>query len=61
MFRLAAVFVLLSLAACGVRGPLELPQGPAPEPLLGNPKAPSKPSPAPAAQDVSTPTRTKDQ
>lgn len=61
MLRIAAVFVILSLAACGVRGPLELPQGPAPEPLLGNSKATGKQAPAPAAQDVSTPSPTNDQ
>jgi len=52
MSRIAALLIILSLAACGMRGPLERPPGPAPEPLLGNPK------PA-AAKDVSTATSPK--
>ena len=43
MSRILAVFLTLSLAACGMRGPLVMPPGPPPEPLFGNPK------PAPAA------------
>ncbi len=43
MTRFAALMLILSLAACGVKGPLVLPPGPAPEPLFGNPK----PAPAP--------------
>ena len=44
----------LSLAGCGMKGPLELPPAPAPTPLLGKPAtAPAKPG----APDVSTPTR----
>ena len=41
------MLLILSLAACGMKGPLVLPPGPAPAPLLGAPK--------PAAKDVSTP------
>lgn len=48
MSRIAAVLIIVSLAGCGMKGPLVLPPGPPPEPLLGNPK------PAPA-KDVSTP------
>ena len=44
----------LSLAGCGMKGPLELPPAPAPTPLLGKPAA----TPAKAeGPDVSTPTR----
>lgn len=45
----------LSLAGCGMKGPLELPPAPAPTPLLGKPQ--SAPAKA-ASQDVSTPVRT---
>ena len=48
MSRIAAVLIILGLTGCGMKGPLVMPTGPAPEPLLGNPK------PAPA-KDVSTP------
>jgi predicted small lipoprotein YifL len=61
MFRIAAVLLTICLAACGMKRPLEMPTGPVPEPLLGNPKpAPAKPV-APAtggASDVSTDTKT---
>lgn len=52
MFRIAAALLLLSLAACGVKGPLVLPPGPAPEPLFGNAKPPAKP--VASRPDVST-------
>jgi predicted small lipoprotein YifL len=51
MSRIAALLIILSLAACGMKGRLERPPGPAPEPLLGNAK--------PAAKDVSTTTSPK--
>lgn len=51
MSRIAALLIVLSLAACGTKGSLELPPGPAPEPLLGNGK--------PAAADVSMPSRSQ--
>lgn len=35
MPKLLPLAFMLSLAACGTRGPLTLPPGPAPEPLLG--------------------------
>ena len=56
MSRIAALLIILGLAACGMRGPLERPTGPAPEPLFGNPKpAPStKALPAKTGPDVST-------
>jgi predicted small lipoprotein YifL len=34
MSRIAALLMILSLAACGTKGPLELPPGPAPQPIL---------------------------
>ena len=54
------VALAFGLAACGMRGPLERPTGPAPEPLFGNPKpAPStKAQPAKTGPDVSTDTPT---
>jgi len=51
MSRIAALLIILSLAACGMKGQLERPPGPAPEPLLGNGKA--------TAKDVSTTTSPK--
>ncbi|MDR0775792.1 MAG: lipoprotein [Azonexus sp.] len=36
MSRIAALLIVLSLAACGTKGPLELPPGPAPKPILGS-------------------------
>ncbi|MBK7413810.1 MAG: lipoprotein [Dechloromonas sp.] len=54
MFKISAILLALALTACGYKGPLELPAGPAPEPLLGNPK-PAKPAPATKIDpDVST-------
>lgn len=44
----------LSLAGCGMKGPLELPPAPAPTPLLGKPATAASKAGAP---DVSTPTR----
>ena len=58
MSRLAAVIIIFGLAACGMTGPLQLPPGPAPEPLFGNPK-PAKPAAKPDAADVSTDAKTK--
>jgi len=49
MSRIAALLIILSLAACGMKGQLERPPGPAPEPLLGTNQ--------PAAKDVSTTSR----
>lgn len=51
MSRIAALLIIFGLAACGMRGQLERPPGPAPEPLLGSGKA--------APKDVSTTTPTK--
>ena len=58
MSQILAVFLTLSLAACGMRGPLVMPPGPPPEPLFGNPKPAPVATPeakaVPAASDVST-------
>ncbi len=61
MSRIAALLIVLSLSACGMKGPLVLPPGPAPEPLLGNPKptVPAKKQPAQTGADVSTDTPTQ--
>jgi len=56
MTRIAAVLLTIGLAACGMKGPLELPPGPAPEPLFGTPKA-TKPAAKTDAADVSTDTK----
>lgn len=37
MRLLTSLTALVLLAACGTRGPLELPPGPAPDPILGKP------------------------
>lgn len=58
MSRYIIVLLAIGLSACGMKGSLQLPPGPPPEPLLGNPKPVSKPAPAKsagqAAEDVST-------
>jgi predicted small lipoprotein YifL len=53
MSRIAALLIILSLAACGMKGRLERPPGPAPEPLLTKAKA--------VIKDVSTTTSPKAQ
>ncbi|PKO92893.1 MAG: hypothetical protein CVU16_05950 [Betaproteobacteria bacterium HGW-Betaproteobacteria-10] len=57
MTRIAAVLLTIGLAACGMKGPLELPPGPAPEPLFSTPKA-AQPTANKGAADVSTDTKT---
>ncbi|MBS1189216.1 MAG: hypothetical protein H6R10_1008 [Rhodocyclaceae bacterium] len=52
MSKYLIVLLAASLSACGMKGSLELPPGPPPEPLLGNAKS-AKPA-EPAAKDVST-------
>ena len=52
MTKFLAFLLAFSLTACGYKGPLTLPAGPAPEPLLGNPK------PTPAKQPTPVETRT---
>jgi predicted small lipoprotein YifL len=56
MSRLLMIMLAASLAACGMRGSLELPPVAPPEPLLGTPKpAPAKSSrPIEPREDVST-------
>ena len=54
MSKILVILLALALTACGYKGPLEMPPGPAPEPLLGNPK-PAKPVPTKKTDpDVST-------
>jgi predicted small lipoprotein YifL len=54
MTKIFAILLVFTLSACGYRGPLLLPPGPAPEPLLGTPK-PAKPAPTkPTESDIST-------
>jgi len=52
MSRIAFLLLALCLAGCGTKGPLEMPPGPAPQPLLGGG--------ASAAPDVNTPPIPKD-
>lgn len=58
MFKILAVLFVAGLAACGMKGPLQLPPGSPPAPLLGNvtPSAPSteKEAAASPAKDVNT-------
>ena len=65
MSQILAVFLTLSLAACGMRGPLVMPPGPPPEPLFGNPKPAPAATPAakatPVTDDVSTDQKTSPQ
>ncbi len=61
MSRIVAALLTLCLAACGMRGPLEMPPGPPPEPLFGNPKPAPATKAAPAAEDVSTDQKTSTQ
>jgi len=59
MLRLAAFLLALAagsqLTACGLKGPLTLPPGPAPEPQFGKAKPPVQPAALPQPADVSTP------
>ena len=57
MSRIAALIMIFGLAACGMKGPLELPAGPAPEPLFGTPKA-AKPAANASVGNVSTDPKT---
>lgn len=73
MPKILTVFLLLTLAACGTRGPLYLPPGEAPEPLLGGKPRPlnqtagkktTQTAPAPAktgAENTSTDQKAPDQ
>ncbi len=59
MLRLPALLLAAScLSACGMKGSLELPPGPPPEPLLGHPRPAAKPAATPKGEagtkDVST-------
>ena len=44
MSRIAAALLILGLAACGQRGPLVLPPGPPPTPLIDRVLAPGAPA-----------------
>jgi len=52
--------MIFGLAACGMRGPLELPPGPAPTPLLDTPLS-ATPAAKTGAVDVSTDAKAKSQ
>jgi hypothetical protein len=56
MPRLTAILLATLVAACGSRGPLVLPPGPPPTPILNHPiLSPAKPTTPPAdAADVNT-------
>ena len=59
MTRIIAALLTLGLAACGMKGPLVLPPGPPPPPLidslLRSPAPPAQPvQPTDSAADVST-------
>jgi len=56
---LAALLVPLALSACGTRGGLTLPPGPAPAPIFGNP-APAKPVPKSDTPEPATTTGAAD-
>jgi hypothetical protein len=59
MPKVFAILLTCCLAACGTKMPLQMPEGPVPEPLLGNPKpTPAKSTTVP---DVSTATKTNPQ
>jgi predicted small lipoprotein YifL len=51
---LLAAVTALFIAACGTKGPLTPPPGPAPEPLLGNPKPAQAIPPQNTVSDLST-------
>jgi predicted small lipoprotein YifL len=48
MRLLTFLFLIFALSACGTRGALQLPPGPAPEPLFGKRPAASTGTPKPA-------------
>ena len=54
MTRLFALLLLSPLTACGMKGALELPPGPPPEPLLGTAKATVPASSNAVPKDLST-------
>ena len=55
MSRIVAVLLTLCLAGCGLKGPLVLPPGPAPAPVLDSLKWPSPPSDVSTDQKTATP------
>lgn len=61
MSRLLAITLVFALAACGLKGPLTLPPGPAPDPLLGKAKNAPSAQPTNNGSDVSTPPKTNSQ
>jgi len=60
MSRVVVVLLSLCLAACGTKTPLQMPDRPVPEPLLGNAKSakPAAGQPAASTTNVSTGTKT---
>ena len=52
MLRILAFALVLLLAGCGLKGPLQPPPGPPPEPLLG--KSTLRPAAPETKADVST-------
>jgi predicted small lipoprotein YifL len=52
MPRLLAILLATTVSACGMRGPLVLPPGPAPEPVLGSifKQTPARPQPPATGQ-----------
>jgi predicted small lipoprotein YifL len=53
MPRIAVLLIVLNLAACGTKGPLELPPGPAPKPVFSSGSS--------VLADVTTPSNQSDQ
>ena len=64
MSRFITILFCLGLGACGMKTALQLPPGPAQEPLLGNPKSAASTANRPSATtagDVSTDKKTHSQ
>ena len=55
MSRIVAVLLPLCLAGCGLKGPLVLPPGPPPPPILDSLKSPTPPTDVSTDQKTNTP------